>query len=40
MLMNVDVDLDVEHGVAADVDAVSSWVKVGRHSHHGAVFVM
>ena len=33
MLMNVDVD--VENDVAADVDAVSFWVKVGRHSHHG-----
>ena len=40
MLMNVDVAVDAENGVAADVDAVSSWVKVGRHSHHGAVFVM
>ena len=40
MLMNVDVDVDVENGVAADVDAVSSWVKVGRHSHHGIRNIM
>ena len=38
--VDVDVDVDVENGVAADVDAVSSWVKVGRHSHYGAVFVI